>query len=129
MPFINKPDSSRDLTIFISSFISSSEIINDITPDSHIFLWIAAFIDNAAAVNPNVIKMLLANGLSTFCIKGSPVFSNDPKRLPKNPPDGPILFKWVFNNFTLAEKLFPKALTSFETCVFIITYAENYSHH
>ena len=31
--------------------------------------------------------MLLANGLSAFPIKGDPVFRNDPKHLPKSPPD------------------------------------------
>ena len=31
--------------------------------------------------------MLLANGLSTFPIKGNPVFNNGPKSLPKNPSD------------------------------------------
>ena len=35
-------------------------------PDSNIFLWIAASIADAAAVNPNGIKTLLANGLRTF---------------------------------------------------------------
>ena len=55
MPFINKPDSSRDLTIF----------------------------------NPNGVKTLLANGLSTFSIKDNPGFSNDPKSQPKNSPECP----------------------------------------
>ena len=31
--FINKPDSSRDLIIFIKSFISSFEIISVVIPD------------------------------------------------------------------------------------------------
>ena len=39
---------------------------------------------DAAAVNPSGIKTLLANGLSTFFIKGNPVFSNGPKSLPQN---------------------------------------------
>ena len=42
-------------------------------------------------VNPNDIKTLLANGLSTCPIEGDPVFSNSPKSLPKNSPDCPIL--------------------------------------
>ena len=42
-------------------------------------------------VNPNGIKTLLTNLLSTFPIKGDLIFSNGPKRLPKNPPDCPIL--------------------------------------
>ena len=89
--FINKPDFCSDLTNFIISFISSFEIINVVTPDQNIFLWIATFAADAAAVNPNGIKTLLANGLSTFRIKGKPVFSNGRKILPKNCPDGPIL--------------------------------------
>ena len=83
MPLINKPDSSRDLAIFRISFFSSFEIINA-TPDPKNFLWIAASFAGAAAVNPNVIKTLLANDLSTFPIKGNPVFSNDLKSLHKN---------------------------------------------
>ena len=40
--------------------------------------------------------MLLVNGLSTFPIKGNPVFSNGPKSLPRNPPDCPILYAIEF---------------------------------
>ena len=69
------------------SFISSFEIINVVVhgpksegrPDPNIFLWIFASLGAAAAaaaVNPNGIKKLLANGLSTFFIKGNPVFNN-----------------------------------------------------
>ena len=36
--FINNPDSSSDLTIFIISFISSFEINNALTPEGNIFL-------------------------------------------------------------------------------------------
>ena len=36
MPFINKLNSSIDLTILILSFISSFEIINGVTPDQNI---------------------------------------------------------------------------------------------
>ena len=50
------------------SFISSSEIINVVKPDPKIFWWIVASIVNAAAVNPNGIKTVLAYGLSTFLI-------------------------------------------------------------
>ena len=38
------------------------------------------------------IKTLLANGLTTFFIKGEPRFSNGPKSLPKYPSDCPILY-------------------------------------
>ena len=37
-PFINKPDSSRDVTIFVISFVSSFEIINAVVLDPNIFL-------------------------------------------------------------------------------------------
>ena len=70
----------------MTSFISSLEIITVVNQDPSIFLWIAASFAAAAAVNPNGIKTLLANGLSAFPIKGNLVFSNGPKSLPKNPP-------------------------------------------
>ena len=74
---------------------------------------------DAADLNPNGIKTLLANDFSTFLIKGNLVFNNGPKSLPKNPPDFPILFHSVFDNFILVEELFAKALRSFETCVLV----------
>ena len=58
-------------------------------------------------------------GLSTFPIKGNPVFSNGPKSLPTNPPDCPIICNWVFYNFILAEELIAKALRSLETFVLV----------
>ena len=64
------------------SFISSLEIIV-VVPDPNIFLWTAASVAAAPAVNPTDIKTLLANHLSTFPIKGNPVSRNGPKRLPK----------------------------------------------
>ena len=64
----------------------------------------------------NDIKTLLANGLSTFSIKGNIVFSNGPKSLHRNPP---ILCNSVFDNFILADQLFAKALRSLETCVLV----------
>ena len=98
------------------SFISSFEIINVVIPDHNIFWWIAASVVDAATVNPNSIKMTLANGLSTFFIKGNVIFSNGPKSLPRNPPECPILCKWVLDNFLLADESFAKALQSFQTC-------------
>ena len=117
--FINKPESSRDVTTFMISYIYSVEIIKIINPESNIFLWITTFVADAASVNPNGIKTLLANGISIFPIKGNPVFKNGTKRLPKNPPDCNILCNWVFDHFILAEELFPKALRSLETCVLV----------
>ena len=52
----------------------------------------------------------LANGLSTFFIKGNPVFSNGPKTLGKSFPDCPFLCNWVLDNFILVYELFAKAL-------------------
>ena len=88
-PFINEPESSRVLTIFIVSFISSLDIINVVKPDPSIFLWVSASAAEGAAVNPIGIKTLLAK--STFHIKGNAVFSKGPKNLPKILLDYPIL--------------------------------------
>ena len=68
-PFTNKSDSSRDLTIFMISSTSSFEIIHIVIPNPKIFLCIPASVDDAADVNPNSIKTVLAYGLSTFFIK------------------------------------------------------------
>ena len=65
---------------------------------------------DAATDNPNVIKMVLANGLNTFPIAGNSVFSNGPKSLPKNPPDYPILCSSIFDIFVLVDESFEKAL-------------------
>ena len=89
-PFIDKPDSSKDLTILMISFIFSFEIINVVIPEPKRFFWITASVAHAAAVNPNGIKTLLANGLSIFPIKDNPDLSNGPKSLTENSPDFPI---------------------------------------
>ena len=57
-PYINNPDSSRDLTILMISFVSSWEIDNAVVQDPNIFLWITASVSDAAAVNPNGVKTL-----------------------------------------------------------------------
>ena len=87
----------------------------------NIFLWIVASDADTAAVNPNGIEKLLAKSLSKFPIKDNPVSRNGPKSLPKNPPNCPILWNWLFDNFILAEELFAKALESLENCVLLIT--------
>ena len=46
---------------------------------------------DAAAVNPKGIKILLANGLITFFIKGHSVFNKGPRSIPRDPPDCIIL--------------------------------------
>ena len=76
-------------------------------------------IADAAAINPNDIKILLANVLSTFLIKSDPVFSNGLKCLPRNSHDCFILCNWDFDNFILVDILLAKALRSFVTCVLI----------
>ena len=60
-----------------------------------------------------------ADGSSTFLIKGSPVFSNGPRSLPRNPPDFSILWNWVFNIFILTDEPFARVLASYETCVLL----------
>ena len=74
------------------------------------FLWRATSVADAAAVNPNGVKTLSANGLSTFPINNNPVFVNGPKNYLKN---------LIFDNFILADEPFAKPLWSFETCVLI----------
>ena len=86
-------------------------------PDPYIFFSIAGSVADAAAVNRNDIKMLLAGGLSIFFMNGKAVFTNDPKSLPKNPPSCTFLDSWVFDNFILVDEPFAKTLRSLETCV------------
>ena len=61
------------------------------------FFCIPASAADVAAVNPEGIKTLSANGLIIFFIKNNPVFSNGPRGLPRNPPDCTILDNWVFD--------------------------------
>ena len=80
------------------SFISSFEIVFVFIPYPEMFFQITVSVADASAVNPNGIKTLLADGLSTFSTKGKPVFSNSPKSVPRNRPDCPIFF-YLFLNF------------------------------
>ena len=59
--FPNKLDSSSYLTISMIPIIASFEIISVVIPNPNIFLWIAATVSVAAAVNLNGIRTLLAN--------------------------------------------------------------------
>ena len=78
-PFNNNPESSRDFTILIRSSMSLFDIISVVWPsEPNIFLCIPASAADAAAVNPNGINTLFANGVITFFISGNPVFSNGP---------------------------------------------------
>ena len=90
--WIYKPDSLRDLTIFII-FISSFEIISAVVrsakskgqTDPKIFIQIAPSVVYPAAYKPNENRILLVNGLRTLFIKSKPVFSNGPRSLLINP--------------------------------------------
>ena len=72
---------------------------------------------DAAAVNPNGIKILLPNVWGTFLISYKPGFSNSPRCLPRSPSECAISDNWVFDDFLLADELFGKVLKSFENCV------------
>ena len=87
--------------------------------DPNIFLWLDASVADAAAVNPNGIKTLFANDLSTFYIRENLVFSNGPNSLHRNLLDCPILCNWIFDNFILVDEPFAKALQSLETFVLV----------
>ena len=100
-------------------FTSLLEIINVVVPNQNIFWRIAVSVADVAAVNPNLIKTLLANALSTFFIRAKPVFSNGSKCIPKNPPDCPFLCSWVLNNLILPDKLFAKALQNLKYCILV----------
>ena len=100
-------------------FIFSLKTIIVVISGSNIFLWVAASIADAVDVNPNGIKTLLANGLSTFFMKDNPVFSDGPKNIPKNLPNCFFLCNWVFYNFILAKELFAKALRILEIFVLV----------
>ena len=88
-------------------------------PVPKLFLWIAASVADAAAVNRNGIKTILACVLSTFFIKDKPVFSTGPKSLPKNPPDGPALCNRVFDDCILDDEPLTKAFQTLKTCVLV----------
>ena len=62
-------------------------MISVVFPDPDIFLCIPASAADAAAVNPEGINALLANGVIIFIINGNPVFNKEPSNLPINHPD------------------------------------------
>ena len=69
----------------------SLDITNVVFLELKIFLWVPATAVGTATVNPNGIKTLLANGLSTFFIKDKLVFNNGLRTLPRSSPDCEIL--------------------------------------
>ena len=91
------------------SFKSSFENTNDVVLDPNILLYMAASVAQAAPINPNGTKTLLAKCLSIFTIKGKPFFSNGSRSLPRNCPNCTILDSWVFKNFMLSDEPFGKA--------------------
>ena len=103
------------------SFISSFEIIKVVVPEPSIFFffWIPASVSDAAAVNPNGIKTLLANGLITFFIVGNPVFNNGPRSLPRNHPDLIILDISALLSFIPVGILFSIAFLSLVVCLIV----------
>lgn len=54
----------------------------------------------AAAVNYNVIEILLANDVSTFLFNGKPVLNSGPRSLPRNSPDCIILEICIFDKLS-----------------------------
>ena len=90
--------------------MSSFDIISVVFPDPNIFLCIPASTADADAVNPKGMNTLFANGVITFFIKGNPVFSNGPSKLPRNSPDCIILDNWVFENLISTDELLENAL-------------------
>ena len=94
-------------------------------PEPKVFFWMAASVPDFPVVNPNGIKTLLDNDLSTFVIKGKPVFSNGNKSLSKGPLDYTILESWVFDKSILVDEPLGKALLYW----FIKIYVENYFSH
>ena len=101
MPFISLFD-------IISIILLSCEAEGKGRSDPKFFLCIPTSAADAVAVNPKRIKMLLANGLITFFINGSPVFSNGPSSLPR-----------VFHNLISVDDLSANVLRRFETCLLV----------
>ena len=80
--FNNKPESLRDLIIFVMFSISLFGIISVVVLDRKIFLCIPVSAADAAVISPNVIKKLLASCLITFFTNGNAAFNNGPRSLP-----------------------------------------------
>ena len=78
------------------------------------FLSIPASAADAAAVNLNITKTLLANGLIKLFINGNPVLSNRPKSLPRIPPNCIILDHFVFDNLISADVCLAKLYKDFQ---------------
>ena len=79
----------------------------------HMLLMLLLFI---LMVRLNFLQMCV----STLFINGKQIFINGLRNLPRNPPDCFILEICVFNNFSLADELFEKALQRFDTSLSVI---------
>ena len=55
-PFINKPVSSKDLIIFMISFISSFEIVSVVMSGPKIFFWIPVSVADVASLDSDCIS-------------------------------------------------------------------------
>ena len=94
-------------------FISSFETIKDVVvPDPRIFLFVAAYVADAAAVRRSI-----PNGLITDFSKANPNFNNGAKNL-KNPPVY-ILVNCTFDNLISVDVWLVKALRRFATCLLV----------
>ena len=90
------------MTIFMILSISSLE--TSVVLDSKIFFWIAASATDATAINHKGSKILLANDLSTFFIKGKPAVISGLTKL-RNPPFWLLFFLVVpFNKIPPSSK-------------------------
>ena len=56
-----------------------------------------AVVADTPTVNPDSIKMILANGVITFLIKSNAFLNNGPKGVANNSPGCPILCNWFFD--------------------------------
>ena len=117
--FVSKPESSRELTRFIMSSISSFDIISAAVPEPKIFLCIPMSAPDAASVNRNGIKTILTNDWSTFFFNGTPVFCNGPRSLPRNLSKCIVSDSYVFDSLILTENLFAKSLWRFASCLLV----------
>ena len=78
-----------------------------------------AYVAYVAAVNPKGTRMLLANGLRFFTIKGKPDFINSPKRLPADHPNCTIFDNGINESFISVLEPSPKAFLIFENCLLV----------
>ena len=103
------------------------EILNVVISNPKTFLCFPASAADGNAANPNGVKTLLANDLSTFLIKGQPTAINGPRSLPRNPPNCTILEAWSLDNFLLADEWFQMLYRAFlqNIACQLIIYVEN----